>query len=184
VSEPSEVSGRTIAANFASFLADGKNFRQEPPPALKPILQFCANRSTRQVSRENRPKQIRALRRLAGKISSQFFENGQHRAIRRASFFQSEFDRSDALLAVSGQNVLFGGEIIKKRSFADVGGLGDVFDGSFKVAALRKDLEGGAIDALASLQPASLTPIGLRKSCSATIGTNGTRRFHFTTGSQ
>jgi hypothetical protein len=36
------------------------------------------------------------------------------------------------------QDVFFGGEVVEESSFAEVGGLGDVFNGSFGIAFFCK----------------------------------------------
>jgi hypothetical protein len=56
--------------------------------------------------------------------------------------------------------VFFSGEIIEERSLADIGGVRDVFDGSFQIATLGKDPQGGTIDAFASFYATALAPIG------------------------
>ena len=54
------------------------------------------------------------------------------------------------------EEMVFAGEIVEEGAFADVGGVGDVFDGGIGEAALGEKIEGGAEKALADLSAAAL----------------------------
>ena len=58
--------------------------------------------------------------------------------------------------------MIFAGEIIEERAFADVGGVGDVLDGGIGETVLSEKVEGGAEKAFADFSGVSLTAIRRR----------------------
>jgi len=58
------------------------------------------------------------------------------------------------------KDVVLAGEIIEKGAFADVGGIGDVFHGSFGKTFVGKEIESGAEEAFTEFSAAALAAIG------------------------
>jgi hypothetical protein len=63
-------------------------------------------------------------------------------------------------LSEGEENVVFAGEIIEKGAFADVSGIGDVFDGGFGKTLLGKESESGAEEAFTEFSAAALAAVG------------------------
>jgi hypothetical protein len=57
------------------------------------------------------------------------------------------------------ENVIFAGEVIEERAFADVGDVGYVFDGGFHEALFSEELEGSAEETFTDLCAAPLTAV-------------------------
>jgi hypothetical protein len=66
-------------------------------------------------------------------------------------------------LAESQKDVIFAGEVIEKGAFTNVGGVGDVFDGSLRKTFSRKGFEGGAEQAFADFRATTLAPVSSGK---------------------
>jgi hypothetical protein len=61
------------------------------------------------------------------------------------------------------QDMVFAGEVIEKRAFANVSGISDVFYGSVREAVLREEIERRPKQAFADLQGALLAAV--RRNC-------------------
>jgi hypothetical protein len=63
--------------------------------------------------------------------------------------------------AKSEEDMVLAGEIIKESSFADVGGVGDVFNGGFGETFFGEESEGRAEEPFTKLSAAAGAPVGV-----------------------
>ncbi len=160
-----QVNGRNVAPDFAAFLRQQENLRQDSAADVDAFHEFLADGSARSVRRKNRAQQGGAFIGLADGVAHQFPEYVQHGAFRRACLLQCAFHRSGALAAEFGQDMLLGGEIIEKGSFTYIGRFGDVLDGSFQKTTFGEEGESGAVEAIASFGAMAFAAAGARGGC-------------------
>ena len=151
-----------VAPDFAAFLGQQENLRQDATSQVDAFHQFLADRIARGVRRKNRANQGGTFIGLAHGISHQFAEYVQDGAFRRASFLKRAFQGSGALAAEFSQDVFLGGEIIEKSAFSYIGGFGDVLDGGFQETAFSEEGQGGAVEALAGFGAMAFAAAGAR----------------------
>ena len=83
-----------------------------------------------------------------------------YRLVLPARFIGGRTQLAELHFAKSEEDVVLAGEIIEKGAFADVGGIGDVFDGGFGKTFPGKEIESGAEEAFTEFSAAALAAIG------------------------
>src|SRR5271170_5917028 len=157
-----EVHCRNVAPDFAAFLRQQKNLRQDAATQVDAFHQFLADRIARGVRGKNRAEQGCTFISLAHGVSHQFTEYVQHGAFRRASFLKRAFHGSGALAAEFGQDVFLGGEIIKEGTLSYIGRFGDVLHGSFEKTTFGEEGQGGAVETIAGFGAMAFAAAGAR----------------------
>ena len=157
-----EVAWRNVAPDFAAFLGEQENPRQDAAGHVDTFHEFVANGCARGVCCKDRAQQGRTFVGLAHGISHQFPDYIEHGSFRCASFLKGAFHGSGALAAEFGQDVLLRGEIIEKGAFAHVGRFGDVLHGGFQETAFSEERQGGAVEAVAGFGPMAFAAAGAR----------------------
>ena len=155
--QPCQLGSGTIAADLTALLGESKHFRHQEPGGMNSLLHLGPYRGAGSISRIDRTKQRRLFRRKAREIGRKILDYRQNAAFHRRACSSGAFDHGDALVSERGKHVFFGGEVVKKGPFADVGGIGDVLDGGFQIAALGKQLERGVEKPLAGFGPVTFS---------------------------
>src|ERR1700733_14137218 len=147
-----QVHGWNVAPDFAAFLRQQENLRQDAAAHMAAFYQFLADGCAGSVRRENRAQQGGAFVGLAHGVCHEFAKYVQHRPLCDACLLQRSFHRGSALAAEFRQNMLLGGEIIEKGSFSYIGRFGDVLHGRFQETAFGEEGESGTVEAVASFR--------------------------------
>src|SRR5258707_492674 len=152
--------GWQIIANFSALLAEADYFRVDGnDPRLQIHHRFADRRVGKKRLQKNSDDRGIANRLLRHTRAERTQENPRG-FILCARFICSGTQLAKLHFGKGEEDVFFAGEIIEESALAEIGGVGDVFDGSFRKAFAREEIECGAEEALAALQGLALAPIG------------------------
>jgi hypothetical protein len=97
--------------------------------------------------------------RLLGHASTERAEKDGHGLVGLARFFHRRLELFELHLAKDEQDVVLAREVIEESAFADVSGIGDVFNGGLNKAFPGKEIESSAEETLAELGAAALAAV-------------------------
>lgn len=148
---------RKIAAQLATLLPDFDELAQEFMRARVVDTHGIAHRRAGQIGQKEGADHGGVAAWLFGHTNAESAKKLWERFAGGAQIFNDGLQLGELHFSEGQEEVVFAGEIIKEGALADVGGVGDVFDGSVGEAALGEEIEGGAEEALADLSAAALS---------------------------
>src|SRR5271154_5573757 len=158
--DQSEFAGWNVRANFAAILADGDEFGEKGELAVLHLQRALAHSAVGHIGQKENASEIGTAGRLGGHAGAKGAKKFRHGNVGAASSFDSLLKTAELHLAVGQKNVIFAGEIVEERTFTDVSGVGDVFDGGFVEAFSCEKFERGKIEAFADFGGTSLAAEG------------------------
>src|SRR6204780_168733 len=173
-----QVHGWNVAPDFAAFLRQQKNLRQDAAAHVAAFYQFLADGCAGSVRRENRAQQGGAFVGLAHGISHEFAKYVQHRPFCDAPLRERALHRGSTLAAEFRQNMLLGGEIVEKGPFSYIGRFGDVLHSRFQETALGEQGESGTGELGASFRAMAFAAAGAGDSFSRPKSRGSGSRLH------
>ena len=137
-----DVAGSEVLTNFAALLANGDEFGDKSMPASLVAPHGFADSSAREVGEQHGANDggiaARLLRHANGKSAKELGE----RLGGGAQMFNDGLQFGELHVGKGQKQVIFAREIVEEGAFAEIGGVGDVFDGGVGEAALGKKVEG------------------------------------------
>src|SRR5271154_5237791 len=142
--------GRQIAANFAAILSGLHQTRKQSVAALVIFTHDFAHRRSGKGGLQQSANDRRIARRLRGHVKPEGAQERGHGLPTLRHAIHRGLQLGDLHVAKRYEEVVLAREVIEKGAFADVGGLGNVFDGGFREAFQREEIQRSAEERFAS----------------------------------
>ena len=147
---------RKIVAQLATLLADFDELAEQFVRARVVDTHGIAHRRAGQIGEKQGADHGGVAARLFGHTNAESAKKLRDGFAGGAQIFDDGLQLGELHFSEGQEEVVFAGEIIEEGALADVGGVGDVFDGGVGEAALGEKIERGAEEALADLSAAAL----------------------------
>src|SRR5260370_5539323 len=144
--------GWQIIANFSALLAEADYFRVDGYDARLQIHHGFADRRVGKKRLQKNSDDRGIANRLLRHTRAERTQENPRGFILCARFIGSGTQLSKLHFGKGQEDVFFSGGIIEESALAEIGGVGYVFDGSFRKAFSREEIECGAEEARRSRQ--------------------------------
>src|SRR5208283_4554732 len=124
------------------------------------ISHSLPNLGAAQESEEQASNKVRVARRLGRHAHSERADKLDQGLAGLPRFLDRKAERRELHFGKGQEDVVLAWEVVEERTFADVGGVRDVFHRGFRKASLGEKVQGGTEETFAKLQAAAFTPVG------------------------